>query len=220
MRRETLLWIAMMLSLPMTSFAAARSDPVCAKLWQTTGTLREETYDLPRSFEIPDGQVIPGFHVKSLYRVDGSRFVPESIQESDCYLDRILTPEIRAVLIESAQDALARGRRTSPSVLLNAMSDVTRRRLNMHFRSTTPTSDGLVAFLDFVAFDYGIKGFDYPNPSQLEREAYSHGIHAETLISKLIWLKYLGHLGVNEATLKSLIEYLKSQDASIKQRSP
>jgi|SRR6185312_13333915 len=76
-----LLLIALVLS-PAVSLGADPPDRVCAELWQRVGPLQEEVHGIPLSTEVPDGRVVSGFNVKSLHRSDGSRFVPNSIQES------------------------------------------------------------------------------------------------------------------------------------------
>ena len=191
-----LLLVALVLS-PAVSLGADPPDRVCAELWQRVGPLQEEVNGIPLSTEVPDGRVVSGFNVKSLHRSDGSRFVPNSIQESNCYLDRILPSEVRAAFVEGAQNAISKSRRAAPSSLLEDLTKDIDRRLDDLFPSAAE-GGALLAFWDYIGFDYGIQGVQHRNPNSLEREAYSSGVYTERHILRLLWLRYLDHLGVNE----------------------
>lgn len=207
-----LLLVVVVLS-PAVSLSADQANRVCAELWQRVGPLQEEVHGVPWSTEVPDGWVVSAFNVKSLHRSDGSRFVPNSIQESDCYLDRILPSEVRTAFVEGAQNAVSKSRRAAPSSLLEDMTTDVDHRLDDLFPSAI-AGGVLLAFWDYFGFDYGIQGVPHPNPNSLEREAYSFGVYTERNILRLLWVRYLVHLGVNEAALKPVVEYLRKSDAS------
>jgi hypothetical protein len=179
--------------------------------------LREEARGIPWVFGVPDSGVVEGVTTKSLYRADGSVFLPSSVQESDCYLDRILPPEMRAVLTQSARRAIARNRRADTRALLEALTDATDDGLGKLFHAA---DGGFLVFLLYISDEYSLQGVVNPeraggpiNPSRLERDVYSRGVYKDWTIPTYLWLSYLSHLGVKE--VRPLVEYLRSLDASV-----
>jgi hypothetical protein len=207
------LLMAVMLLLPVTSWSEGRPDRACAGLWRSAGPLLEKAHGVLQTYQIPDEGFIDGFIVKSLYREDGSKFLPESIRESNCYLDRILAPEVRAALIRGAQTAISRNRGAHPDTLLDAMYHATASRLDELFHDTA--DGGILGFFSYVEFEYGIGEFPFlrRDPNPLIRDAFSHGAYTEREMIHLLWLSYLRHLGVQGLT--PLLEYLRSLDAPL-----
>jgi hypothetical protein len=166
--------IAATLLAPIASLAMEKPDPAYLELWKRTGPLKEVTHGVPLVIGLLEA--VEGLHVKSLFRADGSRFVPSAIQESNCYLDRILPSELRTALIECARSAVSENQRADPSALFEAIDDATDRRLAELYHNDR---DGLGTFLGFLVRDYDIQGIRRSTPSPLERAAYSRGVYTD-----------------------------------------
>jgi hypothetical protein len=151
---------------------------------------------------------VKGFTVKSLFREDGSRFLPGNVQESSCYFDRILSPELRAALVEAAQSAILANRRGDPGSLFNAIFDATDDRLTEMFSSRS----GVLELFVFMGDDLSISSPDNPHVGgPLEQDANSQGMYSERNVMVLLWLSYLDHLGVRG--VRRAIQYAKSQES-------
>lgn len=201
------LLIASLLVSAQGSWAATEAKAPCAELWQRSGALTEVTRAMARLNEVPDAGAIEGLEVKSLFRNDGMRFIPSSIQESSCYLDRALPYELRMALVEGAEDAIRHHRRSNPESLLDAMSNSTDRRLTKLY----PDFDYL-SFLVYIEFEYYIVDIGYEGQSPLQRDAYLHGVYRKTSIARYLWLSYLEHLGVKGAG--PAVKHIKTLEAS------
>jgi hypothetical protein len=206
MRKLVQLLIVSVMLTPLASMAGESSHGTCADFWRRTGPLREVISHgvvpvIGQSF------VVEKLTVKSLYRQDGSHFLPRNIHENNCYFDRVLSPEVRTALIEAAQSAILANRGADPGSLFDAIFDATDSRLTELLSSES----GLTAVLAYFEWSLHIVGRGHSGFGSLERDANSRGVHAQARVMVLLWLSYLDYLGVNG--VGPALQHVKSQEA-------
>lgn len=194
--------------------AAGPPGPSCDALWKKMPPLKEISYDLTRSREIPDADTVAGFTVGLLRFADGRRFVPRNLRESDCYLDRVVSPPIRSALLEGAQEALLNHPGASAEDLLDAMYEASNQRLDSLFVGHgMGRGAGMPMLQSWIQYDYRIAGFKHERVSSLDKQAFSLGLYTELSIGNFVWLHYLEHLGVKQFKLEPFTQYLAGLDS-------
>lgn len=195
--------------------ANAIASTQCTALWSNIGSLREINHSLPKTAVLPDDGVVTGFIIKSLHFRDGTRFVPRNLEESNCYLDRVLQKKVRDALTQGAASALRDHSGDDPEELLDLMSQKTDELLDrMFIRGGMHPGTGMSALLSYLESDYELKGYERSNVGPLEKQAFSLGIYWKIHETSWLWVSYVQHLGVKGFDSEYLTKYLRALDIS------
>ena len=193
--------------------SAQRAD--CAQLWKGVGPLREVKASVWRIPQIPDEGVVQGFWVRTLYLPDGERFLPRTVQESNCALDRMLDASVRAALRAGAAAFVKAPGDADPQSRWESLRAASDTRLNKLFvRGGMGADTGLSRIGSIIEEKFDIRRWETENVGALQRQAFAAGIYSPNLI--ILWLKisYFEHLGGRGFDGEKLVEVLRSYDAS------
>jgi hypothetical protein len=166
---------------------------------------------------VPEEGVIGGLSFKSLY-VDignGHRFIPTSLKESNCALDRMLGRRVGDAIRAGAIAYTRMGRGEKSEEQFERFSMSINSELNKLFvpLGMTPNT-GLSEIRSLIQDAFDIPQFSMKIKSPLQKLAYDARVYTPNLILNWLIIEYVKHLGVSGFDSEKLVEGLRSLDAS------
>jgi hypothetical protein len=207
-------WVLLAALASIAGPAMAASPKSCKSLWSRTGPLQETARELFRTDALPEDGTIGGFVLKTLSDARGQSFVPRTLAESNCYLDRVLPKSVREAVRAGASQAVLKSD-DEPNERLESLNDSINEKLDAIFVSQgMHPGTGVAALLSQLQTDYGLKGYNHSDVTILERAAFSSGLYSMNHVLGWIWLSYIEHLHVKGFDASPFITDFRARDAS------
>lgn len=170
---------------------------VCDGYWESQKPFNERDVQLFASDSVPEfARPVPGLLVKTFFRSDGPKIVPQSIRESNCHLERAFPEKIAAAFRSAAQESAV------------GLSEVPRREdiddligsVNAHLATAvegagTDSGIGFFRLMTFVASDFGFVRRDIGKRPVLQRQIAGKGLCTTNEQLVYVMLAYIAHTG-------------------------
>lgn len=203
---------ALLLLAAFSACNAERSRADCANLWRGQ-QWREVDEPIWFSPSLPDQGVVPKLKMSALLDANGNRFVPANIQESNCFLDRILDQTTRTA-IKGAGSALARAGSPDMDEDVDLLLNEAARRVDAAIGVEKSSPAGtLTSILVNLQSLYGISRGPETDAGPFLRYAYSQRLYDGRTVTWYVLLAYVEHLGVRPFHMEMYLRQLRARDA-------
>jgi hypothetical protein len=203
---------ALLLVAASGAYGAERSQTSCADLWRKQ-QWREVDQPIWVSPSLPDQGVVPKLKMRALVDANDNRFVPGNLEESNCFLDRVLDDKTRAA-IKGAGSALARVDRPDMDDDVDLLLDDAARRVDAAagIKESSPAGT-LTSILVNLQSLYGIRPGPVSDPGPFLRYVYSQRLYNSYTVTWYVLLAYVEHLGVRPVHMETYLRQLRARDA-------
>jgi hypothetical protein len=190
---------------------AATAPQQCADLWARHPDLSEENLPVYATYEVPSDGVVEGASMRRLRRPDGTAFIPASIDESNCFLDRVLDERTRRGLRVGAEEMMKSGRSVPMAdriQLLLQHACVRGEATQIDEALHCSTLSSVLTNLDRL---YGISAADGANGPFVQYSSRL-GIYSGSNILWYALLSYAQHLGVRRLPIQDFLKSFRAAD--------
>lgn len=192
-----------LLALLWSSVGGAHSEQSCAALWDRLGPLEQADEPVWVDPNVPSEGVWEDIRMYSLRYPDGAPFIPRDIEESNCFLDRILDVGTQQAIVASARE-VAMHRRAGKS-----------EQLDLFLESLlTHTDDRALTILGNLWTLYGLRPGPDPDAGPFMKYAYGQGLYNGHSIKLYILVAYAHFKGVKTLSPRAFLKFLRAEDAS------
>jgi len=193
----------------------AKDDVDCAKIWDQVRRIHEVEEPQFRVPQVPEQGVISGLSFKSLYFDNDRRFIPASLAESNCSLDRMLGQRVREAVRAGAIAYTRTVRKRASEERVERLSTDIDTELDKSFvplGMAPGTGLNRIRSLMQNAFDIQLPSKQIRSP--LQKLAFDSHLYTPSAILTWLQVAYVQHLGVDGFNSEELIEALRALDAS------
>lgn len=186
----------------------------CASLGAASSQLRVEWRSMPVTIAIPEDGVIEDFRVGTLYRSDHSRFVPSTVSEAVCVIERSLEPPVLKAIVAGAKQGEMSGRGLEFEEQMESVYREVGEQLDLLYSdSGLPKGSGLTKVLWHLQNEIAVNSLSYP--SQLQVATQNLGIYSANHVAWYVLAEFLNGKGVDPEFTGNLITHMRAKDRSI-----
>lgn len=182
-------------ALASVAFAAPASAG-CDEFWKKQRRLKEHDIQLETNPRVPDlSEPIEGFVVKMFTRENGRPVIPETLAESDCYLQRAIPRNLAEAIRLGAQDASRSLSKQPDSDDLQALSEGINARLEQALGGVPGARFGFSTLAIHVSDAYQFRLWDVDAYTRLQRELSKRGTCFQNGQLYYVLMSYVASLG-------------------------